>query len=335
MLSELAEQIGAQIDGPPDAGSRVVKACNTLEAAGPGDISFLSNPKYGKHLATTTATAVVVSNGTPRPREAATVLLRARNPYYAFTLAMVRVHGHRQHPHTGIHPRAFVDPSAVIGQGTVVYPNAYIGPNVVVGNDCIIYPNATIYDRSVLGDRVIIHAGAVIGQDGYGYATNKDPDGVTRHHKIPQVGIVRLEDDVEIGANCTIARAAMGETVIGQGTKLDSAVVIGHGTVIGKHGLLVAQVGVAGSVEVGNYATIAGQVGIAGHLKLGDNVTIAGKSGVMQDIDSHSTVMGFPAMPVNVGRRVWAAHRQLPEIVERIRKLEQSVEELADEGSAE
>ncbi|HEX8916532.1 MAG TPA: UDP-3-O-(3-hydroxymyristoyl)glucosamine N-acyltransferase [Humisphaera sp.] len=334
-LKDLAAEIGATVDGGADAEGRLVHACNTLEDAGDGEVSFLSNPKYLKHVERTKATAVIVGLGVAAQPGSAATLLRARNPYYAFTLALVRLHGHRRHPHPGVHPKAHVDPTATIGEGTVVYPGAFVGPGAVVGKDCILYPNVTVYDGCVLGDRVIVHAGAVIGQDGFGYATNKDPDGVTRHHKIPQIGVVVLEDDVEVGANCTIARGTLGKTVVGQGTKLDSAVVIGHGTTVGRHGLLVAQVGISGSCTIGDYATLAGQVGIAGHLRLGDGVTVAAKGGVMHDIPDHTTVIGIPALPVAQGRRIAALTIGLPTIVDRLKKVEQAVSELGDAGEAE
>ncbi|MDQ3439665.1 MAG: UDP-3-O-(3-hydroxymyristoyl)glucosamine N-acyltransferase, partial [Planctomycetota bacterium] len=199
-----------------------------------------------------------------------------------------------------------------------------------VGRDCILYPNVTIYDGCVLGDRVIVHAGAVIGADGYGFAT---AGGV--HHKIPQAGNVVLEDDVEVGANSCIDRGAMGSTMIGRGTKIDDLVMIGHSVRVGPGSLVVAQVGIAGSVTVGANATIAGQAGIAGHLSLGDKVTIAAKSGVISDIPDGATVMGMPAMPASHGRRVYSVFTQLPELLERIKHLEQQVENLTMIGGDE
>jgi UDP-3-O-[3-hydroxymyristoyl] glucosamine N-acyltransferase len=320
-LDELAKQIGAEFSGD---GSTEISSAATLDAARAGQVSFLANPKDMKQLEETSASAVIAAPGVRSERVA---LLRSSDPYFAFRQAVVALHGYRKHPHEGIHPRAFVDPAATIGDNTVVYPGAYIGPRVRIGSDCIIYPNVTIYDDSVIGDRVIIHAGTSIGVDGYGFATHK---GV--HHKIPQVGNVIIEDDVEIASNCCIERAALGSTVIGQGTKIDNLVVVGHGTQIGAHGLLVAQVGIAGSVSIGHHVTMGGQVGVAGHLRIGDNVTIAAKGGVMSDIDDQTVVMGVPAMPANRARRVYLLFAQLPELNERIKQLEQQVEELADSG---
>lgn len=320
-LDELAKQIGAELSGD---GAVEVSSAATLETARAGQVSFLANPKYLKQLEETRASAVIAAPGAKSERVA---LLKSSDPYYTFRQAVVLLHGHRKHPHEGIHPAAHVDPTATIGANTVVYPNVYVGPRARIGSDCILYPNVTVYDDSIIGDRVIIHAGTAIGVDGFGFATHK---GV--HHKIPQIGNVIIEDDVEIAANSAIERAALGSTVIGAGTKIDNLVVVGHGTKVGAHGLLVAQVGIAGSVTVGHHVTMGGQVGVAGHLKIGDNVTIAGKAGVMGDIDDQTVVMGVPAMPANRARRVYLMFTQLPELVERIKQLEQQIEELADSG---
>ncbi|MGE5610236.1 MAG: UDP-3-O-(3-hydroxymyristoyl)glucosamine N-acyltransferase, partial [Bacillota bacterium] len=298
-LKELAKWIGAEVVGDP---SIDVNSANTLEEAGPGQVSFLANHKYAKQLENTHASAVVVGLTVNSNH---VTLLRTQDPYYAFTQAMVILHGYRKHPHTGVHPLACVDPTATIGEGTVVYPGCYIGPEVKIGRDCILYPNVVVYDKCILGDRVTIHAGTVIGQDGFGYATHKG-----EHHKIPQAGNVIIEDDVEIGANCAIERATLGSTVIGKGNKWCDLIAIGHGTKIGPHGLMVAQVGIAGSVTIGHHVTIAGQAGLAGHLKIGDNVTIAAQAGVMGDIPDQTTVLGAPAMPANQARRVYSIFTQ-------------------------
>lgn len=329
-LQELATAIGAE-PLPADIGAARVSACNTLEAAGPGEVSFLSNAKYAEQLNTTKAAAAIVAASVSCPANPGLVLLKTKDPYYAWSLALVKLHGHRRHPHAGVHPSAHVDTTASIGAGTVIYPGVYVGPRTKIGRDCILYPNVTVYDDCTIGDRVIIHAGASIGPDGFGFATHKDPDGVWRHHKIPQVGSVLIEDDVEIGSNTSISRGAVGDTVVGQGTKIDNNVAIGHGVKIGAHGLLVAHVGVAGSTTIGHHATIAGQVGITGHIKIGDAVTIAAQSGVMADVPDQTTVIGSPAMPASHARRVYFLFTQLPTLQDRIKKLEQAVEELSGE----
>jgi UDP-3-O-[3-hydroxymyristoyl] glucosamine N-acyltransferase len=319
-LEELANHIDATLTGNPDA---PVTSCATLEEAQPGQISFLANPRYLKQLESTKATAVVVAPTvkTDRPDLA---LLQAKDPYYAFTKAVVALHGFRKHPHAGVHPNASVDPTATIGEGTVIYPGAFVGPRAKVGRDCILYPNAVVYDDCVLGDRVTLHAGSVVGVDGFGYATHRG-----EHHKIPQTGNVILEDDVELGANCTIQRATLGSTVIGKGSKFGDLVDIGHGTKIGPHALFVGLVGIAGSVTIGHHCTIAGQAGMAGHLKVGDNVTIGAQAGVMNSIEDQTMVMGAPAMPVAHGRKVYLHFTQLPDLVQRLKDLEQKVEELS------
>ncbi|HEY7119364.1 MAG TPA: UDP-3-O-(3-hydroxymyristoyl)glucosamine N-acyltransferase [Tepidisphaeraceae bacterium] len=326
-LQELAGRINATVSGD---GAVDVTSCATLDEARTGQISFLANPKYIKQLETTGATAVVVSPSVNLER-AGLALLKAKDPYYAFTQAVVILHGYRRHPHQGVHPTAYVDPTASVGEGTTVYPGAFVGPRAKIGRDCILYPNAVVYDDCVLGDRVTLHAGAAVGVDGFGYATHQGA-----HHKIPQTGNVILEDDVEIGANCAIQRATLGSTVIGKGTKFGDLIDIGHGTRIGPHGLFVGLVGIAGSVVIGHHCTIAGQAGMAGHLKVGDNVTIGAQAGIMDSIPDQTTVIGAPAMPAAQARRVYSIFTQLPELVQRIKLLEQKVEELsAEEGSKE
>lgn len=319
-VQQLAERIGAVVSGD---GSVVIRAANTLEDAQPGDVSFLSNPRYMRQLHHTKASAVIATQGVGASHVA---LLHTADPYYAFAQVMVLLHGFRKHPFAGVHASATVEPSATVGEGTTVYPGVYIGPRATIGRDCVLHPNVVIYDDTVLGDRVTIHAGSVIGQDGFGYATHRGA-----HHKIPQTGNVVLEDDVEIGANCAIDRATLGSTVIRRGTKFSNNVVIGHGTKIGEHGLFVAQSGVAGSTTIGHHATIAGQAGIAGHLKIGDNVNVTAQSCVIDNVPDQTTVIGFPAVPVAKGRRVYAALQQLPDLLKRIKELEQQVAELAAE----
>jgi UDP-3-O-[3-hydroxymyristoyl] glucosamine N-acyltransferase len=323
-VDELAREIGAEVVGD---GSADVTSCATLEDAQPGQLSFLANIKYAKQVEATKASAVVVA---PSVKVEGVTLLKSADPYFAFRQAVVKLHGFRRHPHAGIHPAAHVDPTATIGEGTVVYPGAYVGPGTTMGRDCIVYANAVIYDGCVIGDRVIVHAASVIGADGYGFATNK---GI--HHKIPQIGNVIIEDDVEIGACCSIERAALGSTVIGKGTKIDQLVVVGHGTKVGPHCLLVAQTGIAGSVTLGHHVTLAGQTGVSGHLKIGNQVTVGAQSGIISDIQDQQTVVGSPAMPVSHARRVYMLFTQLPDINDRIKALEQQMEELGSTGGDE
>lgn len=322
-LKELAADIGAELVGDP---SLSVTSASTLENARPGQVTFLSNPKYVRQLETTQASAVVVAPSVAMDRVA---LLKAKDPYFAFAKAVQRLHGFRKHPHAGIHPRATVDPTATVGERTTIYPGAYVGPRTRIGSDCVLYPNVVIYEDCVIGDRVVIHANSSIGQDGFGYATN---GGI--HHKIPQVGNVVIEDDVEIGANATIDRAALGSTRIGRGSKLGDLITIGHNTTVGPHCIIVAQAGIAGSVTVGHHVTMAGQVGVAGHIEIGDQATIGAQAGVTNSVPEQSVLLGSPAMPIRQARRVAAVFVQLPELQDRVKRLEHSVEELAkDDGT--
>jgi UDP-3-O-[3-hydroxymyristoyl] glucosamine N-acyltransferase len=316
-LKELAERIGAELVGNP---SVEVDSVGPIDAAGPGQVAFLANSRYARFLENTGASAVivkpqVVSNGVP--------LLRMNEPYYGYAQAATLLHGFRRHPHAGIHPRATVDSSAKVGHGSILYPGVYIGPDVRIGRECVLHPNVAVYDGCILGDRVTLHANAVVGADGFGFATFKG-----EHHKIPQVGNVVIEDDVEVGAGSVIDRAAMGSTIIGRGSKIDKLVAIGHGVRIGAHSLLVAQTGVAGSTQIGHHATIAGQAGIGGHLEIGDNVTVAARSMVINDVPDQTAIMGVPAMPIAQARRVYVVFQNLPDLLDRVRQLEQHVNEL-------
>jgi UDP-3-O-[3-hydroxymyristoyl] glucosamine N-acyltransferase len=335
-LGELAEYVGGRVVGDPNI---MIKSASTLGRAAKEDISFLANRKYEKHLRTTKASAVIVGKETANT---SVPLLVAEDPYYAFMQIMVLLHGHRKHKKVGIGPRTSISDSAKIGadchihdfatiadeakvgDGCIIYPCAYIGQGVQIGSDSIIYSNVTIYDGCKIGNRVIVNANSTIGEDGFGYASHK---GV--HHKIPQIGIVVIEDDVEIGACCGIERGTLGDTVIGQGSKLGDLVTIGHGTKIGAHCLLVAQVGVAGSTTLGHHCIVGGQVGIVGHITIGNNVTIAAQSGVINNIPDGKVVLGAPAIEANQGRRAYSMIQYLPEMRQNIRKLESQIEKIA------
>ncbi|MHC4153537.1 MAG: UDP-3-O-(3-hydroxymyristoyl)glucosamine N-acyltransferase [Planctomycetota bacterium] len=341
-LGELAEYVGGRVCGDSNV---LISSASTLGRADRGDISFLANTKYEKQLRTTKASAVIVGRETP----GATVpLLIAEDPYYAFMQIMVLLHGHRKHKKVGIsarasisdsakvgmdchiHDFATVSDSARIGDGCILYPGVHIGQRVQVGNDCIFYPNAAIYDGCQIGNRVIINANTAVGEDGFGYASHK---GV--HHKIPQTGIVVIEDDVEIGTCCAIERGTLGDTVIGQGSKLGDLVAIGHGTKIGAHCLLVAQVGVAGSTTLGHHCVIGGQVGIVGHINLGNNVTVAAQAGVINNIPDGMVVLGAPAIEANQGKRAYSMIQYLPEMRQNIRSLQNQIEQIVSSlGSA-
>jgi UDP-3-O-[3-hydroxymyristoyl] glucosamine N-acyltransferase len=334
-LGELAQYVGGRVFGDPNV---LIKSASTLGRAQEGDISFLANAKYERQLRTTKASAVIVGKETGN---ASVPLLIADDPYYAFMQIMVLLHGHRKHKKVGVSPRASISDSAKVGadchihdfamiadearvgDGCIIYPGVYIGQNVQVGNDCIFYPNVTIYDGSQIGNRVIVNANSAIGEDGFGYASHK---GV--HHKIPQTGIVVIEDDVEIGACCGVERGTLGDTVIGQGSKLGDLVAIGHGTKVGSHCLLVAQVGIAGSTTLGHHCVVGGQVGIVGHVNIGNNVTIAAQAGVINSIPDGMVVLGAPAIEVNQGKRAYSMIQYLPEMRQSIRNLQSQIEHI-------
>ncbi len=334
-LGELAEYVGGQLCGDPNI---VINSASTLGRACEGDISFLVNRKYQKQLRETKASAVIVGK---EITESAVPLLVADDPYYAFMQIMVLLHGHRKHKKVGISSRASVSDSAKIGvdchihdfviisddvrigDGCVIYPGVFIGQGVQIGNDSIIYPNVTIYDGCKLGSRVIINSNSSIGEDGFGYASYK---GI--HHKIPQIGGVIIEDDVEIGVCCGVERATLGDTVIGQGSKLGDLITIGHGTKIGPHCLLVAQVGIAGSTTLGHHCVVGGQGGIVGHITIGNNVTIAAQAGVVNNIPDGQVVLGAPAIEANQGKRAYSMIQYLPEMRQNIRNLQNQIEQM-------
>jgi UDP-3-O-[3-hydroxymyristoyl] glucosamine N-acyltransferase len=316
-LGEIVDFIDGHYTGNRDLLITTVASLNDATA---DQLSFLSNRKYAYQLAQTKAGAIVVPKNIEGDDQR---WIRVDDPYFAIARIMTRWFSARPMP-KGISPKASIASSAKLGTNVAVGHFATIGENVVIGNnvtifqgvsiesgsaigdDCIVYPNVVVYDGTQIGRRCIIHAGVVIGSDGYGFAMH---DG--KHHKIPQIGIVRIEDDVEIGAGTTIDRAALGETVIGEGTKIDNLVQIGHNVKIGKHCLLVSQVGIAGSTELGDYVSVAGQSGFSGHLKIGNRVQVAAKSAVLEDVPDDTKVMGSPALPFNEFARRRAAVKRL------------------------
>ena len=316
-LGEIVDFIGGQYAGKRDL---LMTTVAPLTDATADQLSFLSNRKYASQLAHTNAGAILVPKNLEGDDQR---WIRVDDPYFALARIMTRWFSNRPLPR-GISPKAVVAPSAKLGANVSLGHFAIVGDDVVIGNnvaifqgvsieagstignDCIIYPNVVIYDGTQIGNRCIIHSGVVIGSDGYGFAMH---DG--KHHKIPQIGIVRIEDDVEIGAGTTIDRAALGETVIGEGTKIDNLVQIGHNVKIGKHCLLVSQVGIAGSTELGDYVAVAGQSGFSGHLKIGNRVQVAAKSAVLDDVPDDTKVMGSPAVPFTEFARRHAALKKL------------------------
>lgn len=325
---QIANLIGGTVIGD---GNVSLSGIAPAVSARPGDLTFAENDQYFARAEQSAASAVLVDAEFASRNKA---LIKVPNARIGFARAM-SIFFPEQPFAAGIHPTAVIAPTARvaatahIGAYCVIGENVRIGERAVlqglnhVGNDCevgegtCLFPNVTLYPRTQIGRNVRIHAGTVIGSDGFGYVFDNG-----NHRKVPQVGNVMIQDEVEIGANVTIDRGALGPTIIGKGTKIDNLVQIAHNVTIGEHSLVVAQAGVAGSTRIGNYVTLAGQVGLAGHLKIGDRVTIAAQSGVMHDIPEGQKWFGSPAMPDRKMKRQVIAQQQLPELIRRVAELE-------------
>lgn len=341
-LAELADLIGGRVLGDADC---VVSGVSGIREAREGQITFLANPKYSRYLTETSASAVIVAeDAVAESRASGKPLLVVENVYSSLAQAVELFTEPLVTVTPGVHPTAVVHESVELGEGsgvgatavvlrgttigsrTVIHPGAYVGPGVRIGDDTVVYPNATVKAGTVLGDRVIIHSGAVIGSDGFGYAKEGDT-----HRKIPQVGRVIVEDDVEIGANACIDRATMGATLISRGTKIDNLVQIGHNVVIGEGSIVVAQVGISGSTVLGKSVVLAGQTGVAGHIKIGDGAVVGAQSGVTKSIDPGEQVSGYPAQKHTVAKRLNACVQRLPSLFEKLKELERRLSRLEKE----
>jgi UDP-3-O-[3-hydroxymyristoyl] glucosamine N-acyltransferase len=327
-LGEIADRVGGTVRG--DA-ARKVAGIRPLTEAGPEDLSFVAHPKYRRAAAASRAAGLLASDRESLPGHN---LILVANPYAALAgvIGLFFPPSDRQ---TGISPRAeigegvrlgenvAIGPFAVVGRGSTVadgawlMPGAVVGEEVTVGSGCVLHPGVVVYARSILGARVVIHAGTVVGSDGFGYAE----EGGSRT-KIPQVGNVVIEDDVEIGACAAIDRATFGSTVIGRGSKIDNLVQVAHNVVIGENCVLVAQSGIAGSARIGRGVILAGQAGVAGHLSLGDGSIVGAKSAALQDLPEKSFVLGIPATDHREWKRGQAALRRLPDLLRRVARLE-------------
>jgi UDP-3-O-[3-hydroxymyristoyl] glucosamine N-acyltransferase len=336
-LSELAQWVdGDIVRGGLDLSLTGMAA---LDMAGPHDVSFLGNEKYHAQFLETKAAAVIVPRGVNDGPEGV-ALIAVENPTLAFSVVVRHFATIARAFAPGVHPRAFVDPTATldpakvcvhpgavvmagatVGDGSEIGSNSVIGTDAVVGNDCHIMANATVRERCVLGDRVILQPGAVVGSDGYGYEFSGG-----RHVKIDQVGIVEIGDDVEIGANTSIDRARFGKTLIGEGTKIDNLVQIGHNCIIGKHCLIIALTGISGSTRLGNYVTMAGQVGTVGHITIGDKATLTARAGATANLPGGEIYAGNPAQPFRDEMKVRANVRRLPRLIERVKALEEALQ---------
>ncbi len=334
-LRELADRLECRLEGD---GGLEIRGVAGLDQAGEGDVAFFANRKYAQALKRTRASAVIIGEHEPA---APCAMLRAKHPYLAFANAL-SLFAVPSHAAAGVHelsvvaddasighdvaigPFSSVGRGARIGDRAVIYPNVCIGDGAVVGDDCVIHAHVSVRERVVLGSRVVIQNGAVIGSDGYGFV--RRPDGT--HQKIPQASIVVIEDDVEIGANTTIDRPAVGETRIRAGAKIDNLVQIGHGVSIGRNTLLAAQVGIAGSTSVGDNVTLAGQVGVAGHVTIGNGVSAVGQSGITNSVPDGAFVSGYPAIENKEWLKSSVIFKKLPELRKKIAELEQRVLEL-------
>ena len=333
-ITELAARLGAEVRGPGDTEIRGVAGIRDARA---GDITYLSDQKHKNDLVSCRASAVIISQDM---QDVSIPALVVKNPRYAFALALGIFYGRPYLPggisdravigkdvvlgnDLTILPYAVVADGAKIGSRVTLYPGVYIGSGSNIGDDSVLYANVSIREGVSLGCRVIIHSGTVIGSDGFGFVTHAG-----QHHKIPQVGNVIIEDDVEIGANCTIDRATLGSTVIKKGTKLDNLVHIAHNVTIGEHCLLAGQSGVAGSTTIGNYVVVGGKAAISDHLTIGDRVMIAGGSGVSRDISSGQVIAGYLAIPMRDWLKVQAVLPKLPELKKIVSQLEERINEL-------
>jgi len=316
-LAELAAQLGCRLDGATEhAATQVVVRVNSLDDAGPGDVTFLTNPKFTSKVAGTRASAILADDSlaiAPCP------ILRTPKPSVACATAIALLTPVVVPVAEGVHPLASIDPSATIGAGvsigpfvvigpgatvgarTVLHPHVVIGPQAHIGDDCILHAHVSVRDRIIVGHRVTLQNGSVVGSEGFGFATRADGT----HQKIPQVGIVVIEDDVELGANSTVDRPAIGETRIGAGTKIDNLVHIAHGVKVGRNVRMAALVGIAGSSVLEDDVVLAGQVGVINHVRVGRGAQIASKSAVMSDLEGGQTYAGIPAIPIGQWRR-WA-----------------------------
>lgn len=339
-----AEQIAEMLNGTVEGNaSAEVTTLAKIEEGVPGALSFLANPKYEEHIYTTSSSICIVNNTFQASKDlpSTLTLIKVEDAYACFSKLLELYDSMTKEP-ARIETPSYIDESATVGENIYfgmnsyagknvkigsnvsIYPNVNIGNNVEIGEGTVIYPGVTIYRDCIIGKNCVIHAGAVIGADGFGFT----PDANGVFQKVPQIGNVILEDNVDVGANSTIDRATMGSTILRSGAKIDNLVQIGHNVEVGKNSAMAAQVGVAGSCKIGENVLIGGQVGLAGHLKVGDRVMIAAQSGVPGDIKDDSKVMGSPSIDSKEFKKSYIGFRRLPRILTRLKDLEDQVKEL-------
>lgn len=336
MMEFLAEQIAAVTGGTVEGNPKVaLRSFAKIEEAGEGDLAFLANPKYTNYIYSTKASAVLVSNDFKAEQALETTLIRVANPYETLATLMRMVDqllnpqptGIEEPSHIGagvtvdencyIGAFSYIADGVSLGAGVKVYPHVYIGRGASIGDGTILYSGAKVYPGCKIGKSCIIHSGAVIGADGFGFA----PNATGSYDKIPQMGIVVLGDNVEVGANTTVDRATMGATLIGDGSKLDNLVQVAHNVEVGANTVIAAQAGFAGSSKVGNNCMIGGQVGVAGHISIGNKVSIGAQSGIPNNVADGSVLMGYPAVPARNFARQAAALKRLPDLMSRMNAL--------------
>ena len=333
---QIAALVGGTVDGNPDV---AVSSFAKIEEATPGDLTFLANPKYTHHIYNTQAGIVLVNNDFEPAQPVSATLIRVADPYAVLSVLMEQVSKILNPLPAGIEQPvyiadgvelpegsyvgafAYIGKGVHLGRNVKIYPQAYVGPGVTIGDDSIIYPGVKIYHGCRIGARCILQAGAVIGSDGFGFAPMADGT----YHKIPQMGIVVIEDDVEVGANTTIDRATMGRTLIGSGTKLDNLIQAAHNVTIGSHTVIAAQTGIAGSTSVGSHCAIGGQVGFAGHIHVGDRVQIGAQSGIPNNVADGSRLMGYPAVDAGAFARQSVYIKKLAGLFDRVNQIEKKL----------
>ncbi len=334
---QIADFIGGKVEGD---GSVSVNTFAKIEEGTKGAISFLSNPKYTHYIYSTQSSIVLVNEDMVFDKPVSATLIRVANAYECVA-KLLQMYEASKPKKKGIDPLASIAQSAtigkdvyvgafacigenaVVGDNTIIYPHSVIGDGVTIGNGCLIYPNVTIYEGCRIGNRVTIHAGTVIGADGFGFAPNAEG-----YDKIPQIGIVTIEDDVEIGANTCIDRSTMGSTIIRKGVKLDNLIQVAHNVEIGENTVMSAQVGIAGSTKVGSWCMFGGQVGLAGHITVGDKTFLGAQSGVPGNIKGNQTLIGTPPMKPKAYFRSQAIFRKLPEMYRQLDEMQKEIEKL-------
>ncbi|TWP22938.1 UDP-3-O-(3-hydroxymyristoyl)glucosamine N-acyltransferase [Apibacter muscae] len=333
---QIADLVNGIVIGDPTV---IVSYISKIEDGTPGTLTFLGGEKYQNYLKDTKASIVLISeNFIPKDTSELPTMIVVKDAYASFNQLLRYYNDLRTHK-TGIEDPVFISKSAnlgenlyigaftyignnvKIGDNTKIFPQAYIGDNVTIGENCYIGPGAKIYNDCTIGNRCVIHAGTVVGGDGFGFEPLAEG-----YQKVPQLGNVIIEDDVEVGSNCTIDRATIGSTIIRKGVKLDNLIQVAHNVEIGEHTVVAAQTGIAGSTKIGNWVMIGGQAGIAGHLKIGDRVIIQGQSGVMADVENHKRLFGYPAIDYLKYQKSFIYFKDLPKLVSRLKKIEEKLD---------